>query len=329
MSNKGNSNSPGIEVLVGIKGPTISGASGKLILRQLKSIANEISQEANRPQITFKLNETATKKKLQSQLDNIAKGLKLEIGGTNAGTQKQGKGGSGGTKQDVLNARIVTAKKNLTLLEYKYGRFKTNPELVKEFNALATASNQISDGKQLSKFNQQVRQFSINAQVAGKASKSFGTQVKELIARFSTAVSAVTVFMFLRRYTSEMIENVKAIDSSMVELRKVTEGTDTTYERFLDSASVKAKELHASLTDVIDATSNFARLGYDIPMASNLAEAAIVYKNVGDEIESIDEASQSIISTMQAFNIETSDAMSIVDKFNSVGKLLPMPVVTR
>lgn len=63
----------------------------------------------------------------------------------------------------------------------------------------------------------------------------------------------------------------------------------------------------------------FARLGYGIDEASNLADTAIIYKNIGDGISDITEASESIISTMQAFKIETADAMSIVDKFNEVG----------
>lgn len=66
-------------------------------------------------------------------------------------------------------------------------------------------------------------------------------------------------------------------------------------------------------------TNRFARLGYSIDEASEVADAAIVYKNVGDGIEDINAASESIISTMQAFGYETSDAMLIVDKFNEIG----------
>lgn len=76
----------------------------------------------------------------------------------------------------------------------------------------------------------------------------------------------------------------------------------------------------ATVADTITATADFARLGFDIDEASGLADAALVYKNVGDGIEDISEASQSIISTMKAFGVEASDAMSIVDKFNEVGK---------
>ena len=44
-----------------------------------------------------------------------------------------------------------------------------------------------------------------------------------------------------------------------------------------------------------------------------------MYKNVGDGIEDVSQASESIISTMKAFGIEAENAISIVDKFNEVG----------
>ena len=53
--------------------------------------------------------------------------------------------------------------------------------------------------------------------------------------------------------------------------------------------------------------------------ATDLSNAAITYKTVGDGIEDINAASESIISTMKAFGIEAEDSMRIVDKFNEVG----------
>ena len=53
--------------------------------------------------------------------------------------------------------------------------------------------------------------------------------------------------------------------------------------------------------------------------ASEMAESALVYKNVGDGIESAEAASESIISTMKGFGLEAENTMSIVDRFNEVG----------
>ena len=46
-------------------------------------------------------------------------------------------------------------------------------------------------------------------------------------------------------------------------------------------------------------------------------------------ITDINEASQSIISTMKAFNIEAEDSISIVDKFNEVGKTIAPDLLYR
>ena len=113
--------------------------------------------------------------------------------------------------------------------------------------------------------------------------------------------------------------NVVDIDSAMTELKKVTNETDSVYSSFLSNASKRSVELGTTITDYVNSTSSFARLGYSMSEAKELAEVANVYSVVGDEISSIDEASSSVISTLKAFGIQASDAMSIVDKFNEVG----------
>lgn len=116
-----------------------------------------------------------------------------------------------------------------------------------------------------------------------------------------------------------MVTNVIELDAAMTELRKVTDETEASYTRFFNNAISRSKRLGATLADTITATADFARLGYSIDEAANLADAALVYKNVGDGIEDISTASESVISTMKAFRIEASNAMLIVDKFNEVG----------
>lgn len=117
----------------------------------------------------------------------------------------------------------------------------------------------------------------------------------------------------------QMVTNVRALDAAMTELKKVTDETRATYAQFFNEAAVRAKSLGATLTDTITATADFARLGYSISEAAELADAALVYKNVGDGINDISEASESVISTMKAFGIEATNVMTIVDKFNEVG----------
>lgn len=121
------------------------------------------------------------------------------------------------------------------------------------------------------------------------------------------------------RYLRSGVETVREIDLAMTELRKVTDETEQTYAKFLDTASKSAGDIGSTVVDFTTVTSDFARLGYSIEEASELAKTALVYENVGDGFNSVDEASESVISTMKAFGIEAEDAMGIVDRFNAVG----------
>lgn len=154
----------------------------------------------------------------------------------------------------------------------------------------------------------------------GDAHKTWGEQVGGLASKFSSWLTVSQLIMYAVNSIRKMVSASIELDTAMTELKKVTDETDTTYSHFLENAETRAKTIGSSLTDIVNATADFARLGYDIDEASELADVATIYNNVGDDVESISDASDSIIATMQAFGISADDAMSIVDKFNEVGK---------
>ena len=161
----------------------------------------------------------------------------------------------------------------------------------------------------------------------GDATKSLTDRMGAAVNKFTSWLAASQGVMYVVQSIRKMVSATIELDSAMTELKKVTDASDGTYAQFLDNASSRTEQLGASLSDVVNSTADFARLGYGIQEATSLSDAATIYKNVGDGIESIDEASQSIISTMQAFGVQADDAMSIVDKFNEVGKVMPNSTV--
>lgn len=165
----------------------------------------------------------------------------------------------------------------------------------------------------------EMSQYQAELHGAGVEGKTLGQTVADMFRRFGGWSLVERSFSLASQAVVRMITMVRELDTAMTELRKVTEVTDATYTKFLERAAERAKTVGATLTNTITATADFARLGYGLEEASNLADAALVYKNVGDGFESISEASDSIISTMQAFGVTASDAMLIVDKFNEVG----------
>ena len=141
--------------------------------------------------------------------------------------------------------------------------------------------------------------------------------------KFMQALTRFTGFDAFYKGINEVrkgIQYVKEIDLALTELKKVTDETEDTYANFLQTASKTSAVIGSTIADFTNATADFARLGYSISEATELAKAASVYKNVGDGIDSVEQATESIISTMKAFGIEADNSMAIVDKFNEVGK---------
>lgn len=157
----------------------------------------------------------------------------------------------------------------------------------------------------------------------GDATQTLGQRIGGLASKFASWLSVSQVIMLAIQSVKKMVSASIELDTAMTELKKVTDETDYAYDQFLERASSRATELGASVSDIVTSTADFARLGYNIEDAEKLADAALVYKNVGDGIEDISDASESIISTLQAFYSDAENpadmAMSIVDKFNEVG----------
>ena len=119
------------------------------------------------------------------------------------------------------------------------------------------------------------------------------------------------------RYFRQGFDAVKEIDTAMTELKKVSDAPIGDIVAYFDDATESAKKLGSTVEDMISATADWSRLGYNLPDSRELGEVAVLYKNVGDGID-IDTANESLVSTIQGFQLQASDAMSVIDSFNEV-----------
>ena len=177
-------------------------------------------------------------------------------------------------------------------------------------------------------FNDINRSFNLTKKTAerfGKTGLTVFDQLKTKIKEYASYLSAAELFMYAEQALRSMFEQVKLIDSAMTELKKVTNESDASYAQFLDNAGTRAKELGTTIDGLINSTADFARLGYDFKDAQGLAEIANIYAVVGDDVEGVEGATESLISTLAAFKDEmnglsnTDFAMSIIDVFNELG----------
>ena len=129
--------------------------------------------------------------------------------------------------------------------------------------------------------------------------------------------SGFAIFEKAKSYLSEMVQEITTIDTAMTELRKVTDETESTYDRFLTNASETAKEIGSSISDLVNTSSEFARMGYSISESADLGKTATIFSNVGD-FSSVSDASDTLIAVMKGFQLSVDMADDIGDKLNSV-----------
>lgn len=182
-------------------------------------------------------------------------------------------------------------------------------------------------GKDLDAINNRFKALEVSAKKFGLSGQTAFERISKAYSKFGGWMLVTSSLMEGITLLHQTVTNVEQLDRAMTELKKVTNETGNTYSEFLDNAAERSRAVGSSLTDMVTATADFSRLGYNMEDAQGLAETALIYSNVGDGIDSINEASQSIVSTMKAFYdtadsglSKTEQATHIIDAFNEVGK---------
>lgn len=232
-------------------------------------------------------------------------------------------------KMDEENRPEILESKREAAAQRLNGLFDEGSKAAEVYGAraeeLRKELNQVGNVKGIDIINSKIKNLGTEIKNSHVQTKTWGTRLKEQLARYSNYLSIASVFMYGTQAVRSMFEQVKLIDSAMTELKKVTDETDASYNRFLDNAATRAKELGTTIDGLVSSTADFARLGYSFSDSQGLAEIANIYAVVGDEVEGVEGATESLISTMAAFKDQadglsnTDFGMEIIDKFNKIG----------
>lgn len=239
-------------------------------------------------------------------------------------------------KQNKIAEQNVAAQQKLNddigLFQSKIDSWLTkNSAAAKQFGSTMLdlqARAEGCDRTTLNHLEAEFKQVDRAAEAAGKKTQTVGDSLKAQFSKYSTYFGVAELFMWVEQGLRDMFEQVKLIDSAMTELKKVTDETDASYNRFLTNAASRAQEIGTTIDGLVSSTADFARLGYGFEDAQGLAEVANIYAVVGDEIEGVEGATESLISTMAAFKDQMNGmsnadfAMSIIDVYNEIGKLI-------
>ena len=171
---------------------------------------------------------------------------------------------------------------------------------------------------------QAVENFKNACYKAGLETETLGQKLSRLFKEhFQTAIAMAGVAM-VKQGLREVYNNVLELDTAVTELKKVSSMTGDEMNSYLERTATNARELGASISDLVTSTADWKRLGYSDEDSEELARVAALMSNVGDGIDNATTASSYLISTMQGFGLVADDAEHLLDCMNQIANTEPV-----
>lgn len=157
-----------------------------------------------------------------------------------------------------------------------------------------------------------------------KVGLSFKDILNKSAKNFTAWLTASGAIMGSIRVIKSMVEEVRVLDNSLVELSKVSNLSSKELKEVTSQAYNLAGEVARTGSEVIDATTEFKRAGYEIQESMDMAKDALIMTNVAEGITDTGEAAGVLISILKGFKMEASETTKIVDKMNEVANTSPI-----
>jgi TP901 family phage tail tape measure protein len=255
-------------------------------LKELKAAQQELNASASR----YKIDSNAQNK---SALIASEKRFASAVKESNVQIEKQ---------------NLEFKKRQAALRLQKWGKehdaFEQTPTHAKEFQQYIQAIASADTKAALDSAVQQTGVWTQRMELAGEAGQTMGTKIKNSFSGLMSYFSAASVILSAMRFGREAFQNVVDIDTRMTELKRVTDLSAEQYSSVYDRLSVSAQKYGVQLTDLISATADWSRAGFDANTASGLAEITSVYQHISDL--DYDTASENLLTAYKGFQGELS-----------------------
>lgn len=209
------------------------------------------------------------------------------------------KGVQNATKQTLRNAQKVANNNKIKYsfdvdkqkLQNQLKNFATensklfsSKEMTAKYNQLLDLSNVAKSKSELNALRKQLSAFRTELIATNKAGMTWSDKFKASITHFAQYFSGASFIYAVTNQIRNAWTEAKTLDDSLVDLQKVTaeiEDRDSLYKYF-DKALSKAQELNVKVGSLIDAITEFKKLGWSLEDAELGGEWATKLANVGD-----------------------------------------------
>lgn len=198
------------------------------------------------------------------------------------------------SKQQLVNQIKILGRNNNKLFNDR--------EMTAKYNQLLNAANVAKSTGELKTLRGELSAFKTELVATNNAGMTWGSKFKESVKSYTKFFSGASLVYAISNQVRNAATEAKTLDDSLVNLQKVTDeisDRDTLYKYF-DKSLSKAQELNVKVGSLIDAVTEFKKLGWDLDDAELGAKWANILSNVGDV--DIDTAIGSIKTSIASFD---------------------------
>lgn len=205
------------------------------------------------------------------------------------------------TKKSNASLKLDNSKKTLGLQIDAW--MSKNTAAIDEFgdrlNGIKARIADVNDDASLGALRSEFQQTTLEAQAMGKATMSIGDRLKQQAKEYGAYVGVAALTAAGAQALRMMGQNVLEVDTAMTGLYRVTDLTAQQYDKLYDDMISHAKEYGTTLTDTINATSDWVRAGFDADTALGLADITAMYQHISDL--DYGEASKNLLTVYKGF----------------------------
>ncbi|EWH20039.1 ABC transporter ATP-binding protein [Bacillus haynesii] len=207
------------------------------------------------------------------------------------------------------------AQVNTQNLQNRYGSSLSNAsnqqlqQYLNSVNQLTARTPNLRN--QMASLNMQFREMSSNIAATTRQTMGFVEQLGVAAARIPVWFAGMTMFMGPIRGLQSMVDQVIQIDTLMTEIRRVMDEPNYKFNDMLQEAVEMGDQLSNKISDILQMTSSFGRMGFDEAELGSITKTAEVLQNVSNL--SVDETVNTLTSAMLNFNVAAEDSISIAD----------------
>lgn len=163
-----------------------------------------------------------------------------------------------------------------------------------------------------------------NIDIEIKQMKEDARQAQSVLSGFQTALGNIgfyvdigDIFRGFIKTAKEAVQHSIAVENEMINLRRVYEMSDASARDFQNTTQEMSVSLASTNAETIKAVTAFKKLGYSIEESMALTETTTKF-NLSADINDMEKATTSLISTLKGFKLEASDAVAVTDAINQV-----------